>query len=126
MRAAAILTLGVMLVIPAIVQATETRSFTGSALRYTPSRVTGCDVLLTEAAAYAGQVTVTLRNAGTSAVEFTLSGELAGNGQRAIGTVTTRLPRGQDVRMGLMRAYAGSLASSVLTLRGAACALMPG
>lgn len=111
---------------PAMAQGTVNRSFTGSALRYTPSGVQGCDVAVMEAATYSGQVTVTLRNAGTSALEFTLSGELAGNGLRSIGTATVRLPRGQNIRVGLMRAYAGTLADSVLTLRGSACTLRPG
>ena len=123
---AATLLLGAILGLPAEAQTVENRSFTGSALRYTPSRVEGCNVSLMEAATYGGQVTVTLRNAGPSALEFTLSGELAGHGVRSIGTVTVRLPRGRNVRIGLMRAHAGSLANSVLTLRGAACALLPG
>lgn len=116
---------GLLLASPALAQGTVNRSFTGSALLYTPSRVQGCDVVVMEAATYAGQVTVTLRNAGALAVEFTLSGELAGNGLRSIGTATVRLPRGQNIRVGLMRAHAGFLAESVLTLRGAACALRP-
>lgn len=111
---------------PAMAQGTINRSFTGAALRYTPSSVQGCNVAVMEAATYSGQVTITLRNGGTSALEFTLSGELAGNGLRSIGTATVRLPRGQNIRVGLMRAYAGSLADSVLTLRGSACRLMPG
>lgn len=106
---------------PAMAQGNVNRSFTGSALRYTPSSVQGCDVAVMEAATYGGQVTVTLRNGGTSALEFTLSGELAGNRLRSIGTATVRLSRGQNVRVGLMRAYAGSLSDSVLTLRAAAC-----
>lgn len=124
--AAATILLGAMVAAPAMAQTTENRSFIGSALRYTPSRVTGCNVVVMQAGSYAGQVTVTLRNGSTSGVEFTLHGELAGNGLRSIGTTTIRLRQGQEAQVGLMRAYAGSLANSVLTLRGAACALLPG
>lgn len=124
--AAATLLLGAMAGVPALAETVETRRFIGAALRYTPSGVTGCNILLMEAATYSGQVTVTLRNGGSSAVEFTLSGELAGNGQRSLGTMTVRMARGQEVRIGLMRAYAGSLANSVLTLRIAPCTLLPG
>ena len=123
--ATAALLLGAMVAVPAIAQTTENRSFIGSALRYTPSRVTGCNVLVMQAGSYAGQVTVTLRNGTTSALDFTLYGELAGNGLRSIGTTTIRLRPGPDVQVGLMRAYAGSLANSVLTLRGAACMVLP-
>ena len=87
---------------------------------------TGCNVLVMQAGSYAGQVNVTLRHGGTSALDFTLHGELAGNGLRSFGTTTIRLRPGQDIRVGLMPSYAGSLANSVLTLRGAACTVLRG
>ena len=106
--------------VPALAQ-TANRSWTGDALRFTPSSVEGCKVTLMEAATRDGMVVVTLRNAGTGTLSYTLSGELAGNGQRSIATATGRLPAGRNVGISMMRPYAGSLGGSVLTLRGSAC-----
>jgi hypothetical protein len=114
------------LVLPAMAQANENRSFIGAALLYTPSRVDGCSVFVQRAWAQDGQVNVTMRNSGASALDFTLSGDLAGNGLRVFGTASFPMRPGQEVQVGLMRAHAGSLANSVLTLRAAACALRPG
>ena len=93
-------------------------------MRYTPSSVAGCEVSVLEAATSKGYVVVTLRHSGTGTVSFTLGGELAGNGQRSIGTYTARLPGARNVRVTLMRVFMGSLDGSVLTLRGSACAMV--
>ena len=108
---------------PALAQVTN-RSWRGDALRYTPSSVAGCDVSIMEAATSQGHVVVTLRQGGTGQVNFTVSGELAGNGHRSIGTYTTRLTPGRNTRVTLMRVYEGSLANSVLTLHGSACSVI--
>ena len=108
---------------PAMAQGTSqsNRGWTGEALRYTPSSAAGCNVSVMGAATSLPQIMVTLRNGGSAQLSFTLSGELAGNGHRSIGTATVRLPAGRNVRVALMRVYHGSLGGSVLTLRGAAC-----
>lgn len=103
---------------------TTNRSWTGDALRYTPSTVAGCSVKVMEAATSNGFVVVTLRQSGTGTFSFSLAGELAGNGKRSIATVTTRLPAGLNVRLTMMRLYEGSLAGSVLTLHGSACSVI--
>ena len=100
------------------------RSWRGDALRYTPSTVAGCDVSVMEAASSQGNVYVTLRQAGAGTVNFTLGGELAGQGHRSIGTYTARLEQGRATRVRVMRVYEGSLANSVLTLRGSACSVL--
>jgi hypothetical protein len=105
---------------PALAQGTN-RSWRGDALRYTPSSVQGCDVAVMEASTSNNQVTVWLRHGGTRAVSFTLGGELAGNGQRSIASTTTRLTPGRSTSVRMMRPYNGSLAGSILTLRGSAC-----
>ena len=97
------------------------RSWTGSALRYTPATSEGCNVSVMDAATRNGRVHVWLRNGGSGTLNFTLAGELAGNGQRSIGTATTRLPAGRNIDVPLMLVYRGSLAGSTLTLRGSAC-----
>jgi hypothetical protein len=105
---------------PALAQSTN-RSWTGDALRYTPSSVEGCNVAVMEASNSKNQVSVWLRNGGSRTVSFTLSGELAGNGQRSIATATTRLSPGHNTSVRMMRPFNGSLAGSILTLRGSAC-----
>lgn len=107
-------------------QGTQNRRFIGSALICTPSRADDCDVTPPQAYARDGQVTAVLRNAGTSSVEFTRSGELSGGHQTGLGSITLRLPRGQDVHAALLRMPAAAGAESLLRLRAAACTLLPG
>jgi hypothetical protein len=105
---------------PALAQSTN-RSWTDDALRYTPSSVEGCNVAVMEASNSKNQVSVWLRNGGSRTVSFTLSGELAGNGKRSIGTATTTLIPGRNLSLRLMHPYAGALQGSILTPRGSAC-----
>lgn len=119
----------VICAMPALAQSSaqssaQNRSWTGSALVYTPSGAAGCDVAVMEAMTYGGHVQVTLRNGGTATLSFTLSGELAGGGQRSIATTTARLAPGRNIRVQMMRPYNASLAGSVLTLRGSACSVV--
>ena len=116
--------LAMTLTMPAMAQTEPHRSWTGGALRYAPPSADGCNVTIMEAATRNGYVVVTLRQGGTATVSVTLSGELAGNGQRSIATATTRLPAGRNVSVAMMRPYAGSLSGSTLTLRGAACSVV--
>lgn len=122
----AILAAALALAGPALAQSDANRSFTGAALLYTPSRVDGCQVTISQAQAFNGQISLTLRNAGSSPVEFTLSGELSAAGQSFLSNVTVRLAGGQDVRVALMRTPSVPLANSTLGLRSAACTLQPG
>ena len=109
---------------PALAQLTPAnRSWTGDGLRYTPANAEGCNVTLMEAATRNGRVTVTMRNAGNATLSFTIAGELAGNGQRSIGTANAQLSPGRNTAIPLMRPYNGSLYDSVLTLRGTACSV---
>ena len=86
----------------------------------------GCNVTVQQAYAHDGQVTVVLRNIGNANVQFTLSGELDGGGQRIYGSVTLRLSRGQEAYAALMRMPAGAGPESTLRLRAAACSLLSG
>ena len=108
----------------AMAQTQPDRSWTGSALLYTPSSVAGCNVAVMEAATRTGHIVVTLRQGGPATLNITLSGELAGNGLRSIATVTAMLPPGRNVQLTMMRPYAGSLGGSVLTLRASACSVL--
>lgn len=105
---------------PVMAQTTD-RSWTGDALRWTPFSGEGCNVSLMEASTRNGYVHAWLRFAGTGAVNFTLGGEVAGNGQHSMGTFTARLPAGRNMNVRLMLLPRGSLNGTTLTLRGTAC-----
>ena len=107
---------------PVMAQTTD-RSWTGDGLRWTPFSGEGCNVSLMEGFTRNGYVHAWLRFAGTGVVNFTLGGEVAGNGQRSMGTYTARLPAGLSINVRLMRLPPGSLNGTILTLRGTACSV---